>query len=470
MKVPHKRILTAVSKIWDRDIIPILSDYIKIPNCSPAFPQNDNLHVTNKAVELLVSWAKSQPIRGLDIGVVKLENRTPLIFIEVPGTAPGTVLMYGHLDKQPPLNGWREGLGPHKPVLEEGKLYGRGGADDGYSIFAALTALRLLDENGIPHAQCVIIIEACEESGSYDLPAYVEALAGNIGEPDLVICMDSGCGNYEQLWVTNSLRGLINGKLRVEILNEGVHSGDASGIVPSSFRILRQLLSRIEDEKTGAILIDEFFVELPEDRKSEIRKTASVLGTAVYEHMPLVNGACPVHYNGVVLTLNKTWRPALCITGIDGIPPLGSAGNVLRPYTEAMLSMRIPPTLDVEIAVRKLREVLEADSPYGAKVSFTSAHYAGGWNAPEISPWLRDSLDTASNKYFGAPPMFMGEGGSIPFMKMLGERFSQAQFLVTGVLGPNSNAHGPNEFLHIPAVKKLTACVANVLRDHASKR
>ncbi|MDO8664445.1 MAG: M20/M25/M40 family metallo-hydrolase [Candidatus Liptonbacteria bacterium] len=468
MKVPHKRILTSASKIWDPDIILALSDYIKIPNCSPAFPQNDNLRETNRAVELLVNWAKSQPIRGLDIGVVRLENRTPLIFIEVPGTAPGTVLMYGHLDKQPPLSGWRDGLGPYTPVLEEGKLYGRGGADDGYSIFTALTALRLLGETGIPRARCVIMIEACEESGSPDLPAYVEALAGKIGEPDLMIGLDSECGDYDRLWATTSLRGCISASLRVEILTEGVHSGKASGIVPSTFRILRQLLSRIEDEETGEILLRSLQVFVPLDRWEEIKNTASVLGNKVYESFPFVTGANQVAGGNTDLIIKNTWRPTLCVTGMNGIPTLEGAGNVLRPFTDAKLSIRIPPMVDAKAAYEKLRTVLEAEPPYGAKVTFGNGNYASGWNAPTLAPWLSESIDSASKNYFGKEPMFMGVGGTIPFMQMLAERFPLAQFLITGVLGPNSNAHGPNEFLHIPAVKKLTACVAQVIADHAS--
>ncbi len=420
----------------------------------------------DRAVTLIADWCKQQPLQGLVVEVVRLPGRTPLIYMEVPGDGKDTVLLYGHLDKQPEMTGWREDLGPWIPVRQGDKLYGRGGADDGYSAFASLTALRLLTEQKLPHARCVVLIEAAEESGSFDLPAYIEALAPRIGSPSLVVCLDSGCGNYEQLWMTTSLRGLVSGNLQVEILNEGVHSGDASGIVPSSFRILRSLLSRIEDENTGRILIPELQVDVPEQRIVQARATADSLGLEVYSKFPWISGALPMHSEHSELILNRTWRPALSITGIDGIPPLASAGNVLRPQTTVKLSLRIPPRLDPRRAQAILKEVLERNPPYGAKVRFDGEKSSTGWDAPPLAPWLDKAVQSASVTWFGRPAMAMGEGGTIPFMGMLGEKFPEAQFLITGVLGPESNAHGPNEFLHIPTGKKLTSCVAEVIAQH----
>jgi acetylornithine deacetylase/succinyl-diaminopimelate desuccinylase-like protein len=393
--------------------------------------------------------------------------------MEIPGQGPtgskDTVLLYGHLDKQPEMTGWREGLNAWEPVREGDRLYGRGGADDGYSSFASLAALRALHEQGLPHARCVVLIEAGEESGSPDLPAYIEALAGRIGTPSLIVCLDSGCGNYDQLWMTTSLRGLVAGNLRVQILEEGVHSGDASGIVPSSFRILRQLLSRIEDEKTGRVLIEALHVEVPAERLAQAKATAAVLGHELFSKFPWAAGGRPMTNDPLEMMLNKTWRPALSVTGVEGMPPLGSAGNVLRPQTAVKLSMRIPPRLEPEKATRALKETLEKDPPYGARVRFEGEKASTGWDAPALAPWLAKAIEKASQQYFGKPAMAMGEGGSIPFMGMLGERFPQAQFLITGVLGPHSNAHGPNEFLHVPTGKKLTACVASVVADHFAR-
>jgi acetylornithine deacetylase/succinyl-diaminopimelate desuccinylase-like protein len=456
-------------RVWEGEIVPALFEYIRIPNKSPAFePDWRAAGHMDRAVAQIESWCRKQQIPGLSVEVVRIENRTPVILMELPG-APGsddTVLLYGHLDKQPEMVGWRAGLSPWQPVREDDRLYGRGGADDGYSSFASLAALRLLREQGVPHARCVVLIEAAEESGSTDLPAYIEVLAGRIGKPSLVVCLDSGCGNYEQLWMTTSLRGIVSGNLRVKVLSEGVHSGDASGIVASSFRILRQLLSRVEDERTGEILLRALHVEVPAQRLAQARAAAAALGDEVFSKFPWVPGMRPVARDNAELMLNRTWRPALAATGIDGLPPLQSAGNVLRPQTTLKLSLRIPPRLDPQAAARALKAALETDPPYGAQVVFEGDKASTGWDAPPLAPWLEAAADAASRTYFGRPAMSMGEGGTIPFMGMLGEKFPQAQFLITGVLGPHSNAHGPNEFLHLPTGKKLTCCVAEVIAAH----
>jgi len=464
-----------ISRKWDDEIVPQLIEYIRIPNKSPMFDADWAQHGhMDAAVRLMEAWAKAQPIHGMALEVVQLEGRTPLIFIEIPATDGRTgedcVLLYGHLDKQPEMTGWDEGLGPWEPVLKGDMLFGRGGADDGYAIFGSLAAIQALQQQGVPHARCVVLIEACEESGSYDLPAYVDHLAARIGKPSLVVCLDSGCGNYDQLWCTTSLRGLAGGNFTIKVLEEGVHSGDASGIVPSSFRLLRQLLSRIEDETTGRILIDGLHVEVPADRLAQTRKVAEVLGTEVYDKFPFLPGMTPM-INGNAddltgLVLNRTWQPALSVTGVDGIPPLASAGNVLRPYTSVKLSLRLPPTLDGKHAGELLKEALERDPPNGAQVTLELEKASSGWNAPAMAPWLELAIDAASREFFGQPAMYMGEGGTIPFMGMLGEKFPGAQFMITGVLGPHSNAHGPNEFLHIPMGKRVTASVARVIAEH----
>jgi acetylornithine deacetylase/succinyl-diaminopimelate desuccinylase-like protein len=401
------------------------------------------------------------------VNVHRLPGRTPLVLIDVPGALPGDgVLLYGHFDKQPEMTGWRDGLGPWTPVVEGERLYGRGGADDGYSTFAALTALRALDDQGVPHARCVILIEGCEESGSFDLPFYLDALGDALGSPSLIVCLDSGCGNYDQLWGTTSLRGLAAGTLSVELLSEGVHSGSWSGVVASSFRVCRMLLSRIEDEATGEVLLPELHVEVPAGRLAEVEALAGVLGKGAFDELPLLPGARTAGSDVRELILNGTWRPTLSVTGAAGLPPIESAGNVLRPVTKLKLSVRLPPTCDAEAATAALKRALEADPPYGARVSFKADQAADGWDAPEPSPWLRESIDRASEAFFGRPAAYKGEGGSIPFMAMLGQRFPRSQFLITGVLGPGANAHGPNEFLHIPTAKRLTAAVAQVIADH----
>jgi len=463
------RLSRFVGDLWDAEIVPQLVEYIRIPNKSPMFDKDWASHgYMDAAVKLMENWARSKlgQLPGATLEVVRLEGRTPLIYIEVPGQGDDTVMLYGHLDKQPEMTGWADGLGPWTPVLKGDKLYGRGGADDGYAIFGSLAALLALHEQGIPHARCVVMIEACEESGSYDLPFYVDHLARRIGSPSLVVCLDSGCGNYDQLWLTTSLRGMTGGNLTVQVLEEGVHSGDASGVVPSSFRILRELLSRLEDPATGKIRPKELYVDIPAERIEQAKASADVLGTDIYSKFPWVDGMQPVTGDLAELVLNRTWRPQLAVTGIGGIPPLDSAGNVLRPFTAVKLSLRVPPTLSGAKAGAFVKQLLEADPPYGAKVNFALEKDGSGWNAPALSPWLAEAVSDASEHYFGAPATYMGEGGSIPFMGMLGEKFPQAQFLITGVLGPHSNAHGPNEFLHIPTGKKVSMVVAEVVARH----
>lgn len=469
-----QRVARHVERLWDDSIVPTLCDYIKIPNKSVAFDPNwaEAGHM-DRAAELLRRWCEDHSLPGMTTEIVRLPQRTPVLFIEVPAT-PGAdpndcILLYGHMDKQPEFTGWSEGLSPWTPVLREGRLYGRGGADDGYAVFGSLAALHALAEQNVPRARCVILIEAAEESGSPDLPAYIDALAQRIGKPSLVVCLDAECSNYQQLWCTTSLRGNLTGKLRVEVLREGVHSGAASGIVPSSFRIVRQLLDRVEDSKTGLLLVEALYATIPQDRQQQAKGVAGALGAEVFRKFPLMPSGQPVSSDAKELLLNNTWRPTLSVTGVDGIPPLSSAGNVLRPFTTLVLSFRLPPTVDAQQAAQAVKQTLESAPPYGARVSFDVDTPMAGWNAPTSAPWLEAALDEASKTYFGRPAMHLGAGGSIPFMAMLSQKFPQTQFMVTGVLGPQSNAHGPNEFLEIATGKRVTQCVAAVIAAHARR-
>ena len=472
-----QRISAYAVEAWDQRIVPALTDYIAVPAKSPMFDKDWAAHgLLDRVVRDAAAWVESRKVAGLTLEVVRMEGRTPVIFFDIPATKPGagdTVLLYGHLDKQPEFTGWRKDLGPWTPKLENGLLYGRGGADDGYAVYAAITAIEALDKEGIPRPRCVGVIESCEESGSQDLPVYLEALRPRLGNVGLVVCLDSGAGNYDQLWLTTSLRGMVSGVLKVEILTEGIHSGDASGLVPSSFRILRQVLDRLEDSKTGHLLPESFHCELPASRLAQAQTTAGILKDEVWKRFPWSCGldggpSLPTTTDPVQALLNRTWRPTLSVTGVDGFPDLGNAGNVLRPYTAFKLSLRLPPLVDGNQASLKLKTLLEDNAPYNAKVTFhpdgrAGALGASGWNAPELAPWLEGALNAASQTQFGAPVGYIGQGGTIPLMSMLAKGFPKAQMMVCGVLGPKSNAHGPNEFLHVPYGKKLTAAVAQVI-------
>ncbi|HYD09178.1 MAG TPA: M20/M25/M40 family metallo-hydrolase [Acidimicrobiales bacterium] len=462
---------TFVEERWAA-IVPVLEDYIRIPAKSPAFDPDweANGHL-ERAVGLVSDWLAGQGVDGLDLSVHRLPGLTPVIVADVPATDPsigGTVLLYGHLDKQPEMTGWLDGFGPWEPRLEGDRLYGRGAGDDGYAAFAALTAIQAVRARGGAHARCVVLIEASEESGSPDLPAHVDALADTLGDIDLVVCLDSSCSDYERLWVSTSLRGLVGMDVRVEVLTEGVHSG-ASGLVPSSFRVLRALLSRIEDETTGEILLPELHVDVPAERVAQACVVADALGDAIAGEYPYHGDTRPQVDDHAEQVLARTWRPALSVTGLAGAPEPKDAGNVLRPFTTAKLSMRLPPGVDPDVAFDVMSRALTTDVPSGATVTISGRDTGAGWDAPATAPWLADALDAASRDHFGQPMGATGIGGSIPFMAMLGDRFPAAQFVVTGVLGPGSNAHGPNEFLHLPTARRVTACVADVLEAHARR-
>ena len=462
----NKQLQTYLNTFWDNEITPTLTEYIKIPNKSPAFDSDwETNGYTDKALKLAVDWTEKHRPKESTLHVKRLDGRTPVIMVEIPGERDGNILMYGHLDKQPEMEGWNDGFGPWNPVMKDGKLYGRGGADDGYALFASIGTINGLIEQGVSLPRIVILIEFCEESGSPDLPYYINEYADIIGNVDLVICLYSGAGNYEQFWTTVSLRGMVACELRVDVLTEGVHSGSASGLVPSSFRILRQLLSRIEDEVTGEIIVNELQTNIPDHRVDEVKKMVSALDGKT-EAFPWHKNMIPSTEDPVEGTLKRTWTPTLSFVGLDGIPAVKDGGNVLRPYTTLKLSFRLPPDVDCHTAMAAVDKVLTNNPPSNATVGLKWEDPANGWNAPKLSPWLDRAIQEASETFYNKPALAMGEGGTIPFMAMLGERFPNAQFVITGVLGPESNAHGPNEFLHIPFAKKLSSCIGYILNQY----
>ena len=476
-----------VNAAWGDRIVPALTDYIAVPAKSPMFDPDWAAHGhLARVLQSATDWVEQQRVPGLRCEIIRLNNaqgvaRTPVLFFELPASAgrdgtpaPAsgqTVLMYGHLDKQPEFDGWRSDLGPWTPKVVDGKLYGRGSADDGYAVYASIAAIQAIQAQGRAHPRIVGLIETCEESGSSDLLPYVDALRDRLGDVGLVICLDSGAGNYDQLWLTTSLRGMASGTLRVDILTEGVHSGDASGLVPSSFRILRNVLDRLEDSGTGRLLPDVFHCEVPAERLAQARVTADILGDELFRRFPWAHHDCggstafalPTTSDPVEALLNRTWRPTLSVTGAQGFPALQDAGNVLRPYTAFKLSLRLPPLVEASQAVEQLKTLLEDNAPYQAKVTFTPAGAASGWNAPSTSDWFESALQSASQAHFGAACGTIGQGGTIPLMNMLSQGFPKAQMMVCGVLGPKSNAHGPNEFLHLDYARRLTASVAEVV-------
>jgi acetylornithine deacetylase/succinyl-diaminopimelate desuccinylase-like protein len=474
-----EQLLADVSTRWQQDIVPALKRYIEIPAKSPMFDADWESHGhLERVLQSAADWVLAQHVPGLGLEIIRLPGRTPVLFFEVAATHTGThsqsptVLMYGHMDKQPEFSGWRSNLGPWTPVIEDDKLYGRGGADDGYALYASIAAILALKAQGAAHPRIVGLIETCEESGSRDLPPYLDALAARLGAVGLVVCLDSGAGNYDQMWLTTSLRGMVSGTLKVQVLTEGIHSGDASGLVPSSFRIMRMVLDRLEDSRNGRLLPDSFHCAVPPERLAQARATAAILGDEVHRRFPWAHHDCggasptftlPTTTDPTEALLARTWRPTLSVTGADGFPALQDAGNVLRPYTAFKLSLRLPPLVEAATVVQEMKRLLEDNAPYQAVVTFEPGSFATGWNAPNTAPWFEQALQLAAQDQFGAGVGHIGQGGTIPLMNMLSKSFPKAQMMVCGVLGPKSNAHGPNEFLHIPFARKLTAAVAQVM-------
>jgi acetylornithine deacetylase/succinyl-diaminopimelate desuccinylase-like protein len=455
-----------IARHFEEAILPTLATYTEIPCLSPAFsPSWESDGHLAKAAQLLATWTKAQGVSGLNAEILAPSGRTPLLFIEVPGTpgVDGTVLIYGHMDKQPPMGVWRDGLDPFKGVRDGERFYGRGTGDDGYSVFAGISALVALETAKVSRPRTVLLIEASEESGSPDLRAHLDDVMDRIGEPTLVICLDSGALTYDRLWRTSSLRGNIVATVTVSVLREGVHSGNAGGILPTSFRILRRLLSRIEDEETGEILLSGLHATIPEWAKTDHRAVAEEMPGVVEESFVALEGVSLLGTTATDRLLRRAWAPALAVTGMEGLPRPTTAGNVLRPSTTAKISLRLPPTVDAEEATALIRSALTKDVPEGAHVAVEFETPAPGWVGQPLRSPLATAFAQASKVALGNEPGAFGEGGTIPFLSLLGERFPDAQILATGVLGPNSNAHGPNEFLHIPMAQAVTLAVAELI-------
>jgi len=453
---------------FEKSVLPGLCDFIKIDNLSPFFdPEWNSNGKLEKAAEFLLNWVNAQGVKGLNSEILKDEDKTPLLLVEIDANGSDkNFLMYGHFDKQPHFSGWAEGLGPTIPVIRDGFLYGRGAADDGYAVFSAVLGLKAVQEQGLKHGRVVIIIEGSEESGSPHLVHYIDKLKDRIGAPDLLVCLDSGALDYDTLWITTSLRGNLIVDITCEVLEEGVHSGAGTGLAPDSFRILRHILDRIEDSKTGKVN-DIFHVEIPKQRIEEAKKVAELKKDHILEHVKLVPGVKGCSDDYTELILKKTWEPTLCLTGASHIPPHETAGNVLRPKTTLRLSMRLPPSLDAVKAADQLVEILSKDTPYNAKLTVTKRAPGSGWNNKELSQKLHQSLNNTSLKLWGRDLLSFGEGGSIPFIKQLADSFPQCEIVVMGVLGPNSNAHSCNEGLHIDYCKKITATLASTVADYS---
>jgi acetylornithine deacetylase/succinyl-diaminopimelate desuccinylase-like protein len=456
---------------FERDALPTLTEFAAIPALSPMFDEHwEQTGYLEDAATLLSNWALSRKLAHADVAIHRLEGRTPMLVVTVDSTAgdQGTVILYGHLDKQPPLGDWSDGLKPWVPARRGDRLYARGVSDDGYALFSALTAIEAMERHGVPHARCVVLIEASEESGSSDLDAYLDELADHLGDVQLLICLDSGALTYDRLWVTTSLRGVLNLEVTIRVLEQGQHSGSVSGVVPSSFRILRELLDRLEDSRTGVVLVPEMQPTIPLTHRQAAHDIAEEFGDVLADELPLAEGVEFMGSSAEDRILRRNWYPTLSIIGMGGIPTPDIAGNVLRPFTSVVLSFRLPPNVDSHLAEAAVRKLLTTDVPSNAQVTISHVNPADGWVSPELAPWLAPALERASLDAFGRSVGFTGEGGSIPFLGDLAKRYPGVQFVATGVGGPHSNAHAIDEMLDLPMAVGVTNSVVTVLEAPAT--
>ena len=449
-------------EIWEGSILPSLSDFIEIKALSPLFePDWAEMGELDATIDLFCEWLDAQGIAGMSYEKHRIGELSPVLIVTIEGTGPGEVIFYSHLDKQPSKPElWSEGLHPLKAVRRDPWLYGRGSVDDGYGGYLCATSVRLLQEAEVPHPRCTMIIETCEESGSFDLPPYLEALTEQLGNPDMVVVLDSGGPDYDHVWMTEALRGLVSGTLSVKVSHEGIHSGNSGGSIPSSFRIQRILLDRVEDSSSGKVLIPEMHVDIPEQIREKAMALREIVGDSIWEQFPTVDTLRQASETTEDMIVAMNWEPTLSIIGADGIPSVQDAGNVLRTNTDLKLSFRIPPGVDSESAIARAKVILEEDPPYGAEVTFTPDSCADGFHAPPLDGPISEAIQEASMELTGLPPLATWTGGTIPFMSMMQGKYPEAMFLCTGTSGPGNNAHGPDEKLHIPSSKRLTVALS----------
>ncbi len=456
---------TTIREMLRGKTLDALCEFVKLPSKSSDFDPDWQAHgYLQEACEKAAQWGQSL-FADATFEVMTAPGHTPALFFDIPATDErlGTALFYGHFDKQPEAHGWSNNRQPFVPSIEGNCLYGRGAADDGYSFYCALTAIYALKNAGIKHGRITGLIETDEESGSADMAHWLNVIDKRCGHVCLIVVLDSTSADYDRFWVTTSFRGCVNFTLNVQVLNQGVHSGSASGIVPDSFRIARSLLERLEDAQTGVVADSRLNCPIARERLEQIKATAQILGTSVTSEFPWHNATRACHEDIFESLIERGFQPKLCVVGADGLPPCNQAGRVMRDKTSLALSLRTPPELDTQAALEVVTEILTQNPPYCADVTITDGSTGNGWSAKLGCRWFDRALQDACQDVFGLAPAYNCDGASIPILNLMQSHFPDAQMLVTGVLGPGSNAHGPDEMLKLDYLEKLTGVIARLL-------
>ena len=449
--------------------LPWTKKFVAVPNTSKAFdPEWETNGRLETACQLCIEYAQAIQIEGIELEMHKDPGVSPLLLGRVaPSKQVGSIriVTYGHLDKQPyHSEEWEEGLHPTTPVEKNGYLYGRGAVDDGYNFFTVLAVLKAFQELRIPHDEFLLFYECNEESGCTDIAHYLNKLKEQIGAPDVMFCLDEGSVSNQMFSLSTSLRGALNFSLKVSVLEKSMHSGVASGIVPSSFRIARELLERIESGKTGE-MVPELQVPVPEQKLKEASANAKLNGSGIHTSLCMCKGVQPVTLNLEELYLNNVWKAQMEVIGQGGIPSLAQAGNVLRDHTELLVSLRTPPTLSCTAAFDTIKNILTSQVPYNAKVEVEMESFGDGWFSGHLSAALISTVDKHSMEVFGNPALLYGSGCTIPFIHLIQQQLPKTLLLVTGADLPDSGIHGPNERLDIEFLVRFAKTFACILVD-----
>ena len=459
-----RNVFRKIEEAWQGDALEALAEFVRLPAKSPDFdPDWEQNGVLLRALEDAARWAKVRFPEGT-FEILSAPGVTPVLWVDIPGTPPGRpALFYGHFDKQPEAGEWSEGLAPFEPVLRDGRLYGRGTADDGYSFYAALTAARAMDEAGRKRPRIMGVFETREESGSGDLPHYLPELSKRAGRPSVLTVLDLGIQDKTRLWRTQSLRGVVTFTLKVEVLASGVHSGVTSGIVPSSFAVMRTLLDRLEDPATGRVKVASMHVPEPTRHMPALRRLAELSGEDLWKRFPWAGETEPRSFDPLELLLKNGWQPTLSILGAEGLPPVKEAGALIRPSTTLKLSFRIPPGVDAQKAAEDAVALVTTNVPSKAKVTVANLHAEPGFEAPAGAEWLDAAWSKASEELFRETAEDVFDGATIGILPKFVKAFGPCPFLCTGVLGTEDNAHAPDESVSLEYLTKLTCAVASVL-------
>jgi acetylornithine deacetylase/succinyl-diaminopimelate desuccinylase-like protein len=462
---------TYIGDEFDKNILPSFKEFLSVPNISPSYDKDWNKNgFLKQAATVLLEYAQNIGISGLNASLCtgEEENVTPFLYIDIDSTSKDEkrVLLYGHYDKQPPLTGWEQGKGPYSPIVEDDYLYGRGAADDGCSFYAALTSIKALQKFKIPHPKIIILIEGCEESGSIDLPFYIEKYKKFIGSPDLIVAMDGGGLDYNRFWLSNSVRGIMCFEITVTTLTKGIHSGKGSGVAPETMMILRNLISRIEDYKSEIVSLKQFEVEIPQPVIDSAKKALDAVGNTWIKNIPILPGVKYLSDDLLKIYLNSSWTPSLAVLGVKGLPDLNSAGNVLRPSTTFKISIRLPPTYEAIKAKQIIQTVMTENPPFNSDIKISNFNYSDGAYISNTSDKLKSELNKISQIFFQNDYSEISVGATIPFVQIFLNMFPNAQMIVTGAAGIDSQIHSQNEKLKISYFKKFVCSLTNLIGDY----